>query len=205
MINDNDLPTAILDNAGLALTAGWLTIYSIEPVHREYQQAIEEYLTQGVGLPALSYADEPPAPENGIAIVRNLAGTMWETVPDYRGKTAYNTETRQPEIVSTLGPLSTELTLLAPSTPYDSWNGKRWVTDTAAQHDADVAAAQSDLVQRQRGATDSIATLQDAVDLGMATDDETVALLEWKKYRVLLSRVDVSTAPHVEWPPQPGQ
>lgn len=52
-------------------------------------------------------------------------------------------------------------------------------------------------------ATDAIAPLQDAVDLDMATDEESALLKEWKKYRVLLSRVDTSTAPDVEWPQKP--
>ncbi|MDE9518871.1 tail fiber assembly protein, partial [Xenorhabdus bovienii] len=48
-----------------------------------------------------------------------------------------------------------------------------------------------------------IAPLQDAVDLGMATDSEQITLTVWKKYRVLLNRVDCSTAPDVKWPEQP--
>ena len=46
-----------------------------------------------------------------------------------------------------------------------------------------------------------IATLQDAVELDMATVEETDHLTQWRKYRVLLSRVDV-TAP--VWPEVPG-
>jgi hypothetical protein len=33
-----------------------------------------------------------------------------------------------------------------------------------------------------------------AVDLDIATDDETAQLLEWKRYRVLLSRIEPSKA-----------
>ncbi|MGA6000816.1 tail fiber assembly protein, partial [Escherichia coli] len=46
--------------------------------------------------------------------------------------------------------------------------------------------------------------LQDAVDLDMATDDETKLLLAWKKYRVLLMRVNTSTALDIEWPTSPA-
>ncbi|HGY2803843.1 TPA: tail fiber assembly protein [Citrobacter freundii] len=46
----------------------------------------------------------------------------------------------------------------------------------------------------------SIAPLQDAVDEGMATAEETAALSEWKKYRVRVMRVD-TTKP--EWPTPP--
>lgn len=52
-------------------------------------------------------------------------------------------------------------------------------------------------------ATKVIAPLQDAVDLDIATDAEKAALLAWKKYRVLLNRVDITQAPDVEWPEVP--
>ncbi|HBA9999127.1 TPA: tail fiber assembly protein, partial [Escherichia coli] len=45
--------------------------------------------------------------------------------------------------------------------------------------------------------------LQDAVDLEIATEKETLLLEAWKKYRVLLNRVDTSTAPDIEWPALP--
>ncbi|WP_304598670.1 tail fiber assembly protein [Photorhabdus sp. CRCIA-P01] len=45
--------------------------------------------------------------------------------------------------------------------------------------------------------------LQDSVDLEIATTVEEAALLEWKKYRVLLARVDILQAPDIEWPPVP--
>lgn len=48
-----------------------------------------------------------------------------------------------------------------------------------------------------------ISVLQDAVDLEMATDEESALLPLWKKYRVLLSRVDASTAGEIEWPEKP--
>ncbi|EOV4147095.1 tail fiber assembly protein, partial [Yersinia enterocolitica] len=41
------------------------------------------------------------------------------------------------------------------------------------------------------------------VDAGIATQEETSALSEWKKYRVLLMRVDTSKAPDIEWPTPP--
>ena len=53
-------------------------------------------------------------------------------------------------------------------------------------------------------ASDIIAPLQDAVDLDMATPDEESALKEWKKYRVLLNRVDTSPGVGVVWPTRPA-
>ncbi|ENY9400323.1 tail fiber assembly protein [Salmonella enterica] len=46
-----------------------------------------------------------------------------------------------------------------------------------------------------------IAPLQDAVDLGIATNDEKAQLDEWKKYRVLVNRVDTSNP---DWPEKPA-
>jgi len=48
-----------------------------------------------------------------------------------------------------------------------------------------------------------IAPLQDAFDLEMATDSELEQLSAWKKYRVLLNRVDVFSAPDIDWPAKP--
>jgi len=59
------------------------------------------------------------------------------------------------------------------------------------------------LAARLRDASIQIQTLQDAVDLDIATDEEKSSLVEWKRYRVLLSRVDPETQPPEEWPQQP--
>ncbi|ECG1390981.1 tail fiber assembly protein [Salmonella enterica subsp. houtenae str. CFSAN000557] len=65
----------------------------------------------------------------------------------------------------------------------------------------ELVAAANDQKSHLREIADSeIAWRQDAVDAGIATDEETAALTEWKKYRVLLMRVD--TAKPV-WPTLP--
>ncbi|WP_329893647.1 tail fiber assembly protein [Xenorhabdus bovienii] len=51
-------------------------------------------------------------------------------------------------------------------------------------------------------AREKIAPLQDAVDLNIATNTEKSALTEWRKCRVLLNRVDYTTAPNIQWPEQ---
>ncbi|MCX8963477.1 hypothetical protein EHW66_00145 [Erwinia psidii] len=38
----------------------------------------------------------------------------------------------------------------------------------------------------------------------MATDDEAAKLREWKKYLVLLKRVDTSMTADITWPATPG-
>ncbi len=52
-------------------------------------------------------------------------------------------------------------------------------------------------------ASEHIAPLQDAADLEIATEEEISLLEAWKKYRVLLNRVDTSTSQDIEWPALP--
>ncbi|KFB87011.1 tail fiber assembly protein [Serratia grimesii] len=52
-------------------------------------------------------------------------------------------------------------------------------------------------------ATLQIATLNDAVELGMASAEEQQRLTALKTYRVLLSRVNPGTAPDIDWPQLP--
>jgi hypothetical protein len=52
-------------------------------------------------------------------------------------------------------------------------------------------------------ATIAISPLQDAVDLGEATDSEVASLKLWKQYRISVNRTDTSTAPNISWPVKP--
>ncbi|UDJ84372.1 tail fiber assembly protein [Kosakonia oryzae] len=80
-----------------------------------------------------------------------------------------------------------------------AWNDLPLPSQAQLVSQADVKKAEL------RTAADSeIAWRQDAVDAGIATDEETTALAEWKKYRVLLMRVDTSKAPDISWPGTPA-
>ncbi|CAQ83407.1 MULTISPECIES: tail fiber assembly protein [Photorhabdus] len=49
-------------------------------------------------------------------------------------------------------------------------------------------------------ANEKITPLSDAVELDIATNEEALLLKEWKKYRVMLNRIDASKAPEIDWP-----
>jgi len=76
---------------------------------------------------------------------------------------------------------------------------------TAPLTDAENVAliASSRLAAQADEASRIIAPLQDAVDISIATDEEIARLAEWKRYRVELSRVDISKAPDIAWPVRP--
>lgn len=75
---------------------------------------------------------------------------------------------------------------------------KRSYTDDELMTQAEGTRSQLMLTASQK-----ITPLQDAVDLGMATEAEVTSLTTWRTYRVLLSRVDTSTVPDVVWPEMP--
>ncbi|NHB96137.1 tail fiber assembly protein [Photorhabdus stackebrandtii] len=196
--------TAVLGKDGLAEKAGWIKIYHTNQATREFTVSDIEYVMLGVSLSAGAYPDAPELlKSDDLAVCRSEDGKCWETVPDYRGKTAYNTQTGVQQEVTELGELPDILTFKKPDTDYDKWNGKEWVVDKdlLKSHQIDEAKQKQAALLQQ--ANETLSLLQDSVDLEVATDSEKAALLEWKKYRVLLTRVDTSQAPDVEWPEVP--
>ncbi|WP_084022927.1 tail fiber assembly protein [Xenorhabdus hominickii] len=138
-----------------------------------------------------------------MTICRTVDDKFWEYVPDYRGKMAYRTQTRQPVEITEIGDIAIGLTFLAPQTPFDNWDGKQWVTDVQKVQQLRVQDAEQQKRQFLWTAREKIDIWQDAVDLGIATGAEKSALTAWRKYRVELYRVDCTTAPDIAWPEVP--
>lgn len=63
--------------------------------------------------------------------------------------------------------------------------------------------AQKDKDQLMALATKVIAPLQDAKELGIATEEELTKLKEWVIFRIQTNRIEVSTAPDITWPNYP--
>lgn len=99
-----------------------------------------------------------------------------------------------------------ESNIAGPGYLYDGANFSRPPLTEQQQEDLTQAKIQSNVAMKQMlmdDASQRIGVLQDAVDLEMATDEEAAALPLWKKYRVLLSRIDANTADEIEWPAKP--
>lgn len=75
-----------------------------------------------------------------------------------------------------------------------------WVDEPPPSPEQKIADAQNMKATLRAKADAEISWRQDAVDAGIATDEETSILTQWKKYRVLLMRVDTSNP---EWPDMP--
>ncbi|EIG6327504.1 tail fiber assembly protein, partial [Escherichia coli] len=137
---------AILNNKFIATKAGEITVYNYDSETREYISASIEYLAVGVGIPAYSCLDAPGTHKAGYAICRSADFNSWEYVPDHRGEVVYNTETGESKEITAPGDYPDNTTTIAPLTPYDKWNGEKWVTDTEAQHSAAAEAQRQSLM-----------------------------------------------------------
>lgn len=191
----------LFDVNGNATETQTVEVSGFNPGTGEFVATYNARILIGTGIPDLSTMTLAPEAHDGYVVCWD--GSTWNQVEDLRGKIAYKKSDLATETVRTLGPLDDAYTLLVPATPYDKWNGSEWVTDADAQHAADVAAAVQKKNSLRAVADAEISWLQDAVDAGIATDEETALLAEWKKYRVLLMRIDTSKAPDIEWPTSP--
>ncbi|MFP1843068.1 tail fiber assembly protein [Lonsdalea quercina] len=199
------MSTAELNHDLIAVVAGDITVYHFNELTGEYHFPTTQYLPVGVGLPAHSCIDVPPASKEGYAICRNAERSTWEYISDHRGETVYNTQTRQPITLTTLGAYPENTTLLAPETEYDVWDGTNWVLDVAAKHEGEIAQAEQ---RRQTLLAEADTVTSDwriALMLGDISDSDKTKLSAWMAYKSAVKAVDVSTAPDVSWPAQPEE
>jgi len=78
-----------------------------------------------------------------------------------------------------------------------------WVDRPELNSEQEIAVANDKKEKALNYATSKISPLQDAVDLGIQTEDEINLLKKWKEYRVLFNRVDTSTPDSIVWPEEP--
>ncbi|MEE6906895.1 tail fiber assembly protein [Escherichia coli O83:H7] len=194
------MDNTVLNSEIIATKAGNITVYNYDGETREYISTSNEYLAVGVGIPAYSCLDSPGTYKAGYAICRSADFNSWEYVPDHRGEIVYNTETGEAKEITTPGDYPENTTTIAPLTPYDKWDGEKWVTDTEAQHGAAEAQRQS-LIDT---AMASISLIQLKLQAGRKlTQAETTRLNTVLDYIDVVTATDTSTAPDVIWPELP--
>lgn len=157
-----------------------------------------------LSAPAQAAPDAPPEIPSGMLARRLPDDSGWELVADTLG-VWYDATGSQVRIDSLDVDVSTLIREAQPDRTSMLVDGA-WVPDPVkvaaagkAKADADVAAGMAETARQ-------IAVLQDAADLGIATDAEAQAYTEWRRYRVLLSRVQSDPAyPNVVLPKQPAK
>ncbi|MCN2237960.1 tail fiber assembly protein [Escherichia coli] len=167
---------------------------------KEFIGSGDAYIPPHTGLPANSTDIAPPEIPAGFAAVFNSENESWNIVEDHRGKTVYDVASGDALVISEPGPLPENVTWLSPAGEYQKWDGVSWVKDEEAEKLFRIREAEEKKARLIQEATDNIAILQDAVNLEIATNEENSQLDSWRKYRVLVSRIDTSTAPDIVWP-----
>ncbi|EQB8244978.1 tail fiber assembly protein, partial [Escherichia coli] len=124
------MDNAVLNSEFIATKAGDITVYNYDGETREYISTSSEYLAVGVGIPAYSCLDAPGIHREGYVICRSVDFNSWGYVPDHRGETVYSTETGESKEITAPGDYPENTTTIAPLSPYDKWDGEKWVTDT---------------------------------------------------------------------------
>ncbi|EBX3333060.1 tail fiber assembly protein [Salmonella enterica subsp. enterica serovar Kirkee] len=193
----------VFDENGLAIEAGNIRCFYYCPVTGEYTGWSDEYINVGVSMPGDSTDIDPGDGVAGKVAVFNDSG--WERTEDLRGETVYSTEDGSSGIVDYIGPVKTGFTRTPPATLYDHWDGEKWVTDTTAEHDAHIAAAED----KKKFLIDQANTYMNSKQwpgkaaIGRLNDVEKAQYNLWLDYLDALEAVDTSSAPEINWPDSP--
>lgn len=181
-----------------------MKIYNYDSKSGEYiceSTADESPLEPSVYLiPAHATVEVPP--QAGTGQVARYKDNGWHVVDDVRGDWFQYDGTHVD--VTDLDADVSGMTRIAPPDAVSVYNGSEWVRDAVKASATARAAADAEVAAGIAETARQIAVLQDAADLGIATDAEAQAYTEWRRYRVLLIRVQSDPAyPNVVLPEQP--
>ena len=161
-------------------------------------------------IPANATDKEPPAEQGKVAVFN---GTEWVLQPDFRKAALWLANGSPYEVGSDaagcifhgIGMLPVWITSTPPPDKFMQWDGAAWVLDKAAELADATERAEVELGKRRLQADHVIIPLQDAVELGMASKSDEEMLAEWKRYRVMLSRIQAQSGYplKIDWPAAP--
>lgn len=191
----------VFDGNGLATQGGEIRVFYYSSDTKEYAGWSDEYINVGVSMPGDSTAIDPGGEVSGEVAV--FTGNDWRQEEDHRGETVYSTENAAPSTVDYIGPVHGGYTATAPSTPYDKWDGEKWVVDADAQHAADVTGAEQYRQQLLRQIDEVTADWRVELMLDDISDEDKSNLTEWMAYKKEVKAVDTATAPDITWPAIP--
>lgn len=191
----------VFDENGLATEPGYIRCYYYAAVTSEYMGWSDEYINIGVSMPGYSTDIDPGDEVAGKVAVFQSGG--WVLNEDHRGETVYSTADATPSMVDYIGPVKDGYTSVAPTGPYQKWDGKKWMADTDAQHAADVKAADKQQAALLVEAQDTISFWQTELQLGIISEEDKASLIAWINYIKALQAIDTSKAPDINWPLKP--
>ena len=147
----------------------------------------------------LDATDDTLSPDNALRIEPEFKEGFhpcenngeWVLVEDHRDEIVYDIETKASVKVDYLGSIKEGFTLLEPF-KFSKWHGKKWVLDEGEEKAFKIKQNKSLKNSLLNEANENISILQDAIDFDMAEEGDEEKLKAWKKYRILLNRIDAS-------------
>ncbi|WP_454710946.1 tail fiber assembly protein [Cupriavidus nantongensis] len=155
----------------------------------------------------------PPAADGWVAVYRgsdgvapqNWPGGGWSIVCDYRNvplfRVADGSRYGLGDGYHGVGELPEGVTDLPRPSLAHVWAGAGWALDAALAAQLQLGDNKVEKSARETRARAAMEPLQMAVDIDVATAAEADSLLAWKRYFVLLSRVDLANP---AWPEEPA-
>lgn len=192
----------VFDENGLATTPGDIRCFYYDAVTGEHTGWSDEYIHPGVSMPGSSTGIDPGEAEDGYVYL--FTGSGWRLEEDHRGETVWSTANGSAVTVDYIGSVHDGYTSIAPSTSYDAWDGKKWVTDIEAQQADAVAEAELHRQQLISVAMQSISVIQLKLQAMRALSDaEKNKLNSTLDYIDAVTATDTATAPDINWPVPP--
>lgn len=192
----------VFDENGLATEAGDIRCFYYDAMTGEYTGWSDEYINLGVSMPGHSTDIDPG--DEVIGKVAVFTNGSWSQEEDHRGEIVYSTTDGMPSTIDYIGTVHDGYTTTAPTGSYDKWDGEKWVTDTDAQHAADVEAAEQQKAALLTEAQETISFWQTELQLGIISDEDKASLIAWMNYIKAVQAVDTSKAPDITWPTSPA-
>lgn len=181
-----------------------ITVYNYRADTGEFIGKGDAMIPPFTGLPVYCTCEIPPQTSKGLIPVYDRSLECWKTAEDHRGEVVFDTETGEPVEITEPGEYPEGTTTIAPDNVWQKWDGKAWVDDPEAKQNALAEEVHEQKNTLLKQANEFISVLQDALDLDMATDSEKKDLMAWRKYRVLLTRIEPEDAKDIEWPVKPA-
>ncbi|TBR63992.1 tail fiber assembly protein, partial [Escherichia sp. E1S7] len=140
-----------------------------------------------------------------VGEVAVFSDNNWKWLTDHRNEIVYSTMDGTFSAVDYIGEVKEGFTTSAPATPHDVWDGEKWVTDSEAQHVAEVAAAETEKQTHIYQTNTYINSKQwpGKAAMGRLKDTEKEQYNLWLDYLDALEAVDILNAPDINWPVTP--
>ncbi|EHN7880966.1 tail fiber assembly protein [Salmonella enterica] len=195
---------AVLNKYGIATTPGYITIYNYVAETGEFLEASDEYLQEGVGIPAHSTLLPKPLTERGQVAIFDIDQKSWLVVEDHRGDIVYSKDSGEALEINTIGPIPDSYTDVKPLHEYDSWNGKKWVIDINKKNELAIKEAEIKKKTLLSVATSECNEMMVDFNLGLLSDEQIAVLKQWRVYINKLKEIKTTTPDDIEWPIPPA-